>query len=161
MNDLNVKILTLEPMRVASAYGFGVNPEEQAWQKMVAWAKPKGLLEDITAHPLFGFNNPNPSAGVPGYGYEFWIRVGPEAEPEGDVRIVEFMGGTYACARCEVQGDPGAKIPATWKSLIEWCKMNRYRFACHQAVERFLSSPDDIGNLAIEICCPIIPPEGH
>jgi hypothetical protein len=74
MNNLNAQIVKLEPMRMASAYGFGENPEEQAWQKLAGWAKPRGFLDDKTAHPVFGFNNPNPKPENPKYGYEFWIK---------------------------------------------------------------------------------------
>ena len=43
MSELEVRIVTLEPMRVASAHGFGEQPEEQAWTPrfgvIVFWAK--------------------------------------------------------------------------------------------------------------------------
>ena len=87
MNTLDVRLVTLAPMRVASFYGFGPSPELVAWEKLMAWSRPKGLLDGPTRARIFGFNNPNPSAGSPNYGYEFWIEVGPEetvdAEDEG------------------------------------------------------------------------------
>jgi DNA gyrase inhibitor GyrI len=143
-------------MRVASTYGFGVNPEEQAWEKMVAWAKPKGLLEDITAHPIFGLNNPYPSPATQRYGYEFWIKVGPGVEPDSEVRIGEFLGGPYAVTRCDVQGHPEKNIPSRWKSLLDWCKSNHHPLGHHPALEKFLTSPGDPGKLVLDLCCPII-----
>lgn len=44
MDDFAVSIVRIEAMRVASAYGFGDNPEEIAWRNMAAWARPKGFL---------------------------------------------------------------------------------------------------------------------
>ncbi len=38
MNELEVRIVRLEPMRVASAQGFGQNPEEIAWSKKITAA---------------------------------------------------------------------------------------------------------------------------
>ena len=73
MTTETVQIVTLEPMRVASAWAFGPNPEEMAWQKLVAWAESHDLLS--TGHRVFGFNNPNPSVGSPNYGYEYWLTV--------------------------------------------------------------------------------------
>ena len=70
MSQLDVRIVKLEPMTVASAYGFGKEPEGIASRKLVAWAKPKGLFDDPAQHPTFGFNNPDPSPGSPNYGYE-------------------------------------------------------------------------------------------
>jgi hypothetical protein len=42
MSELEIRIVELEPMRVASVYGFGESPELQAWEKLIAWAGPKG-----------------------------------------------------------------------------------------------------------------------
>lgn len=154
MTLTKVEIVKLGPMRVASAYGFGANPEEIAWRKLAAWAKPKGLLDDIDAHPIFGFNNPYPTPDNPRYGYELWIRVGPEIEPEGEIRIGEFFGGMYAVTRCEVRGHPEA-IPSGWQSFADWCRQNDHPLGTHHALEKFLTHPDDLNQLVLDLFCPI------
>ena len=78
MEELNVRIVRLAPMRVASAYGFGASPEEIAWQTLLDWAKAGGLLDVAPAPRFFGFNNPSPAPGSPNYGYEQWMTVGPD-----------------------------------------------------------------------------------
>lgn len=156
MITANVQIVHLAPMRVASTYGFGDHPEDQAWQKMVDWATPRGFLEDIVAHPIFGFNNPYPTPDNPRYGYEFLMKVGQEVEPEGEVRIEEFFGGTYAVTRCEVQGNPAENVPSAWKSLADWCRTNNHPLGNHHALERFLNSPANIQELVLDLYCPII-----
>jgi DNA gyrase inhibitor GyrI len=105
VNSHDVKIVNLEPMRAASVYAFGTGPEEEAWKKLVAWAKPKGLLDGIKEYPIFGFNNPNPVSDSSKYGYELWIKVNSEIEPDREVRIIEFHGGPYAVIRCELLGN--------------------------------------------------------
>ena len=156
MSELEVHIVKLEPMRVASAYGFGENPEEQAWKKLDAWAANKGLLTDRAAHPIFGFNNPNPSATNPKYGYEFWMKVDPTTEPSGDIRVVEFTGGTYAVLRCDTQGNPGQTMPAAWQALAGWCKLHNHRFGRHHALERIVSGADNPENLVVDLYCPVV-----
>ena len=143
-------------MRVASVYAFGTNPEGEAWKKLVAWAKPKGLLNNIDEHPIFGFNNPNPVSEDSKYGYELWIKVTPEIEPEGETRIIEFLGGLYAVARCEALGEPYKNIPSTWQSLADWCKENNHKLGYHHALERFITSGDKPDNLVLDLYCPII-----
>ncbi|HSN76415.1 MAG TPA: GyrI-like domain-containing protein, partial [Anaerolineae bacterium] len=101
MNTLDVKIVTLDPMRVASVLGFGPSPEVAAWEKLAAWAGPLGLLAGPDRPRIFGFNNPSPTPASPNYGYEFWIEVGPEVQPDGDVQIKQFGGGLYAVTRCQ------------------------------------------------------------
>jgi len=156
MTPSKVEIVRLDAMRIASAYGFGANPEELAWNALVEWAKPKGFLDDITGHPIFGLNNPYPSPTSARYGYEFWIKVGPEVEPAGGIRIGEFMGGMYAVTRCEVRGHPESSIPNGWQELVQWCTTNDHTPGSHHALERFLTSPTDLSNLVIDLCCPII-----
>jgi DNA gyrase inhibitor GyrI len=154
-SPLNIQIVRLDAMRIASAYGFGDSPEEVAWQNLARWAKPRGFLDNLSDHPVYGFNNPYPTPATPRYGYELWMKVGPEVEPENDVRIGEFFGGLYATTRCEVHGNP-EKIPATWQSLAAWCKTNGYATGTHHALERYLSSPDDLASLMLELYCPIL-----
>lgn len=137
MSELNVRIVQLEPMRVASAYGFGPSPEMVAWQNLVNWAKPKGFMDDSENHRIFGFNNPDPSSGSPNYGYEFWLEVGPDVAPEGEIRVLEFAGGLFAVTGCVGVEN----ITATWKKLVEWLAESRYGNGRHQWLEQHLS-PD-------------------
>ena len=87
MDKLEVRIIQLEPMRVASTHGFGASPETLTWDKLTVWAKERGLWPGETPRRFFGFNNPDPSPGSPNYGYETWMTVGPE---------VEFGGRNYS-----------------------------------------------------------------
>jgi AraC family transcriptional regulator len=152
MSELEVRFVKLEPVRVASVYGFGESPEEQAMEKLVAWAKPKGLLDDREQHRIFGFNNPNPSPASPNYGYEFWIVVGPDVEPEGEVRIQEFLGGRYAVTGCKgVQN-----IAETWRKLAKWLVDSKYGHARHQWLEEHLSPVGaPLEELVLDLYAPI------
>lgn len=123
-----VKIVQLPPMKVVSFHAMGEflgNPEEKASTKMVAWAKPKGLLKDPSRHMIFGFNNPDPPLDADGilepnseYGYEFWITVGEKFEAEDDVDMKTVEGGLYAVMTCKVEG--AVDIGKTWRKLIKW-----------------------------------------
>ncbi|OGO06708.1 MAG: hypothetical protein A2Y73_02815 [Chloroflexi bacterium RBG_13_56_8] len=155
MSEIEVRIVKVDPMRVASVWGFGESPELIAYGKLLAWAKPKGLLDDCEKHRVFGFNNPNPSPGSPNYGYEYWITVGPDMEPEGDVRILDFRGGLYAVARCEIQGDP-AIIGETWKLLDAWVAESAYRMSNHQWLEEHLNTENILeGTWTMDLYYPI------
>lgn len=122
MNSLEVKIMRLEPMRIASTLGFGTTPEILAWNKIIAYAKLHNYLDDLKFHRFFGFNNPSPSPGSPNYGYEQWITVGPEAQAENDVSILDFEGGTYAVVRCEGLENIGK----AWQNLVAWQEDSQY-----------------------------------
>ncbi len=109
-------------MRVARFHAMGRSPEAEAWSRLRAWAEPLGLLKDAAAHPVFGFNNPSPSPPREDYGYEFWIRLGPETPDGGPVETVEFPGGWYA-----VMTHRGFPNPVVWMQLLEWV-----RNGCHR-----------------------------
>ena len=151
-----VRIVTLEPMRVASVHGFGTEPEHLAWTKLEEWAGPKSYLNDPEHRRIFGFNNPNPSAGSPNYGYEFWIEVNQDEVPGGEACIQEFAGGDYAVSRVEVAGDAYDAIPDGWQRLHHWCEEQGLRFGNHQWLEQHLSAPDGENGFTLELYMPIV-----
>jgi DNA-binding transcriptional ArsR family regulator len=126
IEDLFVQVVELEPMRVASVRAFSASPESDAWEKMRAWAEPQGLLDDLTKHPVFGFNNPDPSPGQKEYGYEFWIRMGAHFKGEGEFEAKDYEGGLFAVTTCkiweEIHSDFGKEhgFLESWKKLVDW-----------------------------------------
>ena len=136
MTNLEVRIVRLEPMHVASAYGFGASPEGIAWEKIRVFAKKKNMSSEKLR--TFGFNNPDPSPGSPNYGYEIWLPVDPEAEPEGDIRISHFAGGLYAVT----QFKGISNIGAVWQRLVLWCENSQYKKGYHQCLEELLTPLD-------------------
>lgn len=153
--ELEVKIINLPPMRVASAHAFSSSPETDAWKKLSAWAEPKGLMADPHNAQVFGFNNPDPSPGSPNYGYEFWIAIAPEVQPEGDIQVKEFKGGKYAVTRCEVRS-PWDDIPSTWKKLVAWFEASPYQHGNHQWLEKHLLPLEKPGEIfTLELYLPL------
>ncbi len=137
MRELDVKIVEMGPMRVASAHGFGESPEALAWEKILAFAGAKGL--DTDEIRFFGFNNPNPSPGSPNYGYEQWMTVGPEVEAEGDIVIKEIPARRYA-----VTGFTGLEnIGRVWQELVLWFEDSPYKKPPHwcECLEELLGGP--------------------
>lgn len=160
MDNSNVKIVKLEPMRVASVYAFGTSPEEEAWKKLETWAKLAGIWDNRAEHPIFGFSNPcTPNANAK-YGYELWIKVDDTLEPSEQVRIEEYFGGTYAVVRCDTHGNPGKEIPQTWQALGGWMRETNTRFGSHQELEGFVTDGDDPNQLVLDLYMPIIEAQG-
>jgi len=161
MKKFEVKIVNLEPMRVASVCATSTTPEHDAWEKMRSWAEPRGLLEDIDKHPVFGFNNPDPSSGREEYGYEFWIRVGPETQPTGEVEIKKFQGGLYAVTTCklkeEIESDFFKKegYLESWKNIVDWVKSSKYKIGKHQCLEKAHEPGASEEELILDLYCPI------
>jgi DNA gyrase inhibitor GyrI len=136
MNEIDVRIVRLEPMHVAMTYGFGQGPEEIAWHKMNAFVKEKGISVDGVNHRFFGFNNPDPTPGSPNYGYEQWVTIAPEMTVSGKVQAKDFEGGVYAVTRCLL-----SSITETWHALALWREKSPYRMGTHQWLEEALTPP--------------------
>jgi len=161
IKELEVNIVKLEPMRVASVRAISKTPEHDAWDKIHAWAEPKGLLEDIKKHPVFGFNNPDPSPDQKEYGYEFWIRVEPDVKPEGEIEIKEFEGGLYAVTTCKLKEEIESEFfqekgyLESWKKLVYWVKSSKYEFGKHQCLEKAHDPGASDEELVLDLYCPI------
>jgi DNA gyrase inhibitor GyrI len=134
MSDIEVRIVRLEPTRVASAHGFGEQPEIEAWNILLSWVKSMGMLDNLKEHRFFGFNNLDPSPGSPNYGYEQWLIVDPHVEGEGDVTTKDFLGGLYAVAGCTL-----SNIGESWKQLVTWVEGSKYAMGNQQCLEECLN----------------------
>lgn len=134
MAFLEVRIVHLDPMHIASFLGYGPNPEALAWTALAQWTATNGLMDDPKSHRFFGFNNPNPSRDNPNYGYEQWVTIPEDFPLREGIQIKDFPGGLYAMTSCRLQD-----ITGTWARLAEWCKDSRYRLASHQILEECLT----------------------
>jgi effector-binding domain-containing protein len=138
MTDPDVRIVELEPMRVASALGYGTQPEDEAWRLILGFARDRGI--DTGAVRFFGFNNPSPSPHSPEYGYEQWMTVDPEVEGTDEIEIKEIPAGRYAVARFR-----GLEhITETWQALVRWFEESGLRRAAdfYECLEELLTRGD-------------------
>jgi len=151
MNELDVKIVELEPMRVICFNGFGEGPEELALGKLFSWAKAHGKKGRI-----FGYNNPNPAPGSPNYGYDALMVADEDVQAEDEAQIIYFPGGLYAVTRCPVT-KPWEDIPGTWQKLVRWRENSRYREASHQWLEEHIAPEGESGaeNFILDLFLPI------
>ena len=130
MEDLNVRIVRLAPMRVASAYGFGASP--RGWRGGTCWTgRRRAGCWTMNRRRVLRVQQPQPIGGSPNYGYEQWMTVGPDVAGSGEVTIKEFAGGLYAVTRCK-----GLQtITDTWHRLATWCEGSPYVMGQHQWLE--------------------------
>ncbi len=153
MTGLSVRIETLAPMRVASAQAISETPERDAWEMLRSWAEPMGLLADPEAHPVFGFNNPNPSPERKEYGYEFWIQVDSGAAPGPGIEVKQFPGGLYAVTTCMLRGD--RDVIQTWKELWRWVQDSGHRWRNTHELEKLRDPLAQEQDLVLDLYLPI------
>jgi len=121
----DVRIVDMPAMRVASVLGYGKSPENQASQKITAFAESLGLKPGDAGYRTFGFNNPDPTPGSPNYGYEIWLQLSPDTsldEPPEGVTIKEILPSKYAVTRFTGLENIGR----TWRELVAWFEDSPY-----------------------------------
>lgn len=151
MKEASLRLVTLPPMRVASARGFGTSPEPIAWDKLLNWAKDNGIPTEQGETRFFGFNNPNPSVGSPNYGYEQWMTVPEDVSGSGEIQVKEFPGGLYAVTRCTL-----GNIGEAWMSLIASVERSSSETGNGQWLEECLSSaPAEFPDAVFDLYLPV------
>jgi effector-binding domain-containing protein len=150
----NVHLVKLPPMRVASVCAYSSTPERDAWEKLLNWARRKGVLIYPEGQRIFGFNNPDPFPGSPKYGYEFWITVGDDVQGDEDVEMKNIPAATYAVLHCySLQ-----TIGEDWKKLVRWVEVSPYQIAAGQCLEEHVG-PLEVteAELELDLMLPVYP----
>lgn len=135
-NTIEIKFVHLNPMLVASFPAYGPEPENEAWEKLVAWAKPLGLLDDPQRHRIFGFDTTGPSPSSENRGYEFWIELAPGFPAGEGLMTTSFSGGDYAVYRIPRVGNAWETIPSAWQALVLWQEDSPYKMGKAQCLEQ-------------------------
>ena len=155
MLEIDVRMVKLPPLYVASALGFGKEPESIAWDKIFAFLKERELWAKMSGLEFYGFNNPDPSPGSPNYGYEQWVVVPGSIEGTDEVATKDFDGGLYAVTRCK--GIP--HIFETWKKLFAWREDSPYMAGSHQWLEKWVNPSNeemDWEKMIMDLYLPIV-----
>jgi DNA-binding transcriptional MerR regulator/DNA gyrase inhibitor GyrI len=95
--NLNVRILHLPPMTVASYHYIGNEPEEAVGERTSRFIQESKLYEAKPDARMFGFNHPNPGILEDGlHGYEDWVTIPEDFPLPEDFARKQFPGGLYA-----------------------------------------------------------------
>jgi DNA gyrase inhibitor GyrI len=155
MKDQDVRMVTLDPMWIASIRVTCEDPEREAVARVRAWADAKGFLADPDRHPIFGFDNPPFGRRGGPRGYEAWVRIEDESDADASVELKRFDGGRYAVARCEVPGDPYDMIPQAWERLADWVRGQGHKLGPHQSLEMYPAMGPSEGGFVVDLYCPV------
>ena len=153
MNAPEVRIVKLEPMRVATFYGYSETPEEDASSLCIAWLKEVDLYDHPESYRSFGFNNPNPTPGSPKYGYELWIPVDADMDVGENIKTKEFPGGLYGVTTCESLDTIGQD----WKRLLAWRETSQFKPGSHEGLEELLTKfGESVDKYRFDLYIPIV-----
>lgn len=136
---MNVEIQQLAPLRVAFVRHVGPYAEcGAAWEKLCAWAGPRGLFGPQTR--FLGISYDDPQITPPEkIRYDACITVGANVQPEGEIGVQETAAGEYAVT---VHRGPYAMLHQTYERLCgEWLPQCGREPAMAPCFEVYLNDP--------------------
>lgn len=116
IDSMNVRFITLYPMRVAYNIAISVSPEEEAIKPVVDWLRAADLLG---VSRLFGGDvKPMPSGEGKPYGYGFCASIPDGVIVPPHLKEMTLPGGLYAMA------ESSDDIYGSWQALIKYLTNN-------------------------------------
>ncbi|GIK64859.1 MAG: hypothetical protein BroJett018_26530 [Chloroflexota bacterium] len=135
---LEVRVVKLEPMRVACLTAYGDTPELTAWSALLHWARDRELLETYIPPRFFGRDVDPLPGGRADHGYEVWMTVGRDLWSDHVVEVNDFKGGLYAVTH--VKGVEN--IFPTWQRFEEWVENSNFHFSTRPCLEEHIQFMD-------------------
>ncbi len=139
-----VRIQSLEPLRVVSFRAASQEPEHDAFAAAFDWMDRQGL--SLPGQRLFGFDvELSPEQAQAGQrGYEVWASLPEALQTSPEVPVREFDGGMYAVMKVsDPFTDPFAVIPTGWQRLAQWAEASQeYAIAGHQWLEEHIETAE-------------------
>ncbi len=114
MREMEVRIENLTTMPAAYVHSAAAEPEEDAIQKIIKWAKTNGITQKPGTR-LFG-RNTYPAERLDNRGYEVYLTIDNEFSAGCNVETGAIPGGVYAVLRFKGLDNIGF----AWKKLWEW-----------------------------------------
>lgn len=156
-NAMDVRIENREPMRVAFVRHTGPYKEVgPTWQKLCAWAGPRGLFGPHTV--MLGLCHDDPDVTPPDkIRYDACLTVGDNVEPEGDAGVQVIAGGDYAVT---THRGPYEKLADTYAALCgQWLPTSGRELRSAPGYEIYRNNPQDTApeNLVTDIYMPLEP----
>jgi AraC family transcriptional regulator len=154
---IEVRIERIAPMRVAFLRHVGpYNEVGTAWMKLMSWAGMRGLFGAHTR--AIGVLHDDPDITAPErLRYDAAVTIVSDLKPEGDIGVMDLMGGEYAITR---HRGPYDQISSTYARLCgEWLPESGRELASAPALEIYLNNPQMAKpeDLLTDACLPLVP----
>ena len=160
-HPLEVQVRHLAPATLAYLRHIGPYKGDTAlfrrlFEKLLAWAGPRGLIGPDTSYLSLFQDNPNLTPAAK-QRMEVALTVPAGTLPDGEIGIQTLESGVYATARVYV---PIEDYAEQWNRLVaDWLPGSGYQPDHRPAMEYYLNNPqtDPEGRYHVEICLPVRP----
>jgi AraC family transcriptional regulator len=149
----NLPAITVAYVRHTGPYQGNGELFERLFNKLFAWAGPRGLIQPNTRS--FAVYHDDPSVTDPQkLRLSICLEVPPDTPVDGEIGKMELEAGKYAMARYEIQPQD---FPAAWQWLFgTWFPASGYQPDDKLPFEIYYGQPKN-GMLTVDICVPVKP----
>ncbi|MBN1585922.1 MAG: GyrI-like domain-containing protein [Candidatus Omnitrophica bacterium] len=135
-----IQAVRKEAIRVASVRHIGPYAKSKpAWDKLMSWAGPKGLLSENSTYLGIAYDDPD-KVPADKIRYDACVSVGPEVQGEGDITIKEIPAGDYAVV---IHEGPYEDLLYTYEELFEeWLPDSGRTWNKGPCIEVYLNNPE-------------------
>jgi AraC family transcriptional regulator len=114
------ELLQLDPIKAAYVYSLSANPEEDALNKVAAYAQPAGLTKGSSR--LFG-RNIYPTDKPEPHGYEYYLTTEAPIDATREVVVATVPGGLYAVSEIKDLQN----LVEGWQKLFSWVETSGHK----------------------------------
>jgi AraC family transcriptional regulator len=156
---MKVEVKELPAYRVAyvsSTKGYEAAAIHEAYETLMRWAGPRGILGPNTKVIGASYDNPDITP-VARCRYDACISIGDDVKPEAPVSVKQFPGGKYAVYR--YRGRPQDLGKVFERFMGEWFPSSGYQPGDAACLEFYHNDPDTDpkGEATADICIPVKP----
>lgn len=146
--------MTLAYVRHIGPYKGDANLFEKLWNKLFAWAGPRGLIGGPDFRSLVIYHDDPGVTQEEKLRMSVCITVPPETKTEGAIGKMELEAATYVVARFEVDA---TQFQQAWEWLYgKWFPESGYEPDNKPCFEMYPEEPKD-GKFVVDICVPVRP----
>lgn len=155
-SEVKAEIKTLPEYRVAYVRKIGPYGQttcEAAFNELMQWAAPKGLL---STGIVLGVYWDNPEVTPPEKcRVDACITLPPEMKLEGPVATQTIQGGTFAVCHFEMSGN---NFEQAWDEAFAWLVENGYECGDQPCYERYYNNASEHpeGKWIFDVCIPLL-----
>ncbi|HRZ42721.1 MAG TPA: AraC family transcriptional regulator [Bacteroidales bacterium] len=146
--------MTVAYIRHTGPYQGNEKLFENLWNRLFAWAGPRGLIGGPGFKSLIIYHDDPNITAEEKLRMSVCITVPPDTRVEGEVGKMEMEKGTYVIARFEVDA---TQFGEAWSWLYgEWFPKSGYQPDDRPCFEMYPEEPRD-GKFIVDICVPVKP----
>jgi AraC family transcriptional regulator len=152
--NAKIEIKEMPKMKVAYTTHIGVNGVEKAFDRIIKWAMPKGLLNGKSNYIVRVFHDSFKVTDENKVRMSVGVVLNDETKAEGEIGLTTIGEGNYLTGRFEIVPHEFEK---SWNGLYIWMGENGFSKAAGNPFEIYHNNPEEHPQkkCIVDLCIPV------